>query len=200
MSPVFDRFNHTDDRPRSPRARCVRPFALVLPPEAMPRGRRTNPPDEAEKWQAPSFKRLSDRAKERRESRAAPTEERFDLMATRPIDKLALGEPIAPGEEKARRSAEQTAQYAFRTSEEGQMAAGFSPHRHSVVVCGRPVQVTVGRNSSQCTFFGLILQIYICVLAVGLFYCVSELIALTASKRYLSSRNESFGILREGCR
>ena len=169
MSPVFDRFNHTDDRPRSPRARCVRPFALGLPPEAMPRGRKTNPPDEAEKWQAPSFKRLSDRAKERRESRAAPTEERFDLMATRPIDKLALGEPIAPGEEKARRSAEQTAQYAFRTSEEGQMAAGFSPHRHSVVVCGRPVQVTVGRNSSQCTFFGLILQIYICVLAVGLF-------------------------------
>ena len=132
----------------------------VVPAEAMPRGRKKSQPDEAETWQSESFARLSARAKERAESDALlPSQSDFQMLATRPIEKLALGEPIAPGEEETRRTAEQTAQYAFRTSQEGQMAAGFSPHRHSVTVCGRPVQVTGERNSLECAFFGVLLSI-----------------------------------------
>ena len=114
----------------------------------MPRKSRSSKgPQKAEEWQTESHARITARAKERADAHAAPSQYGFEKLATRPIEKLALGEPIAPGEKESRGTAEQTAQYAFRTSQEGQMAAGVDPHRHSVTVCGRPVQVTVERES-----------------------------------------------------
>ena len=141
----------------------------TAPPEAMPgKSRSKKGAEEAEAWQTESHARISARAKERAANRAQPSLYGFEKLATRPIDKLALGEPIAPGEQETRRTAEQTTQYAFRTSQEGQMAAGFSPHRHSVTVCGRPVQVTVARKSLDCAFFASISVFFVCVFAVGL--------------------------------
>ena len=99
----------------------------------MPR-RRKAVPDEAEAWQAESFGRISARAQEREAIASAPSQWGFEKLATRPIEKLAMGAASEAGEQQAQRSVEQTAQYAFRTS-------GFDPHRHSVTVCGRPVQV-----------------------------------------------------------
>ena len=105
----------------------------------MPRKSRSSKgPQKAEEWQTESHARITARAKERADAHAAPSQYGFEKLATRPIEKLALGEPIAPGEKESRGTAEQTAQYAFRTSQELQMAAGSSPHRHTVTVCGRP--------------------------------------------------------------
>ena len=107
----------------------------------MPRRRKGKPADEAEAWQAESFGRISARAQEREAIATAPSQWGFEKLATQPMEKLAMGEASEAGERQAQRSAEQTAQYAFRTSKESQMAAGFDPHRHTVFVCGRPVQV-----------------------------------------------------------
>ena len=107
----------------------------------MPSRKKAAPPDAAEAWQAESFGRISARAQEREAIASAPSQWGFEKLATRPIEKLAMGAASEAGEQQAQRSVEQTAQYAFRTSKESQMAAGFDPHRHSVTVCGRPVQV-----------------------------------------------------------
>ena len=113
----------------------------------MPRGgKKSAAPQEAEEWQSQSHARLSARAKETADNAAAPSYQDFERLATRPIDALASGEPIAPGEAEARRTGDQTARYHYRTSQKGHSAAGFSPHRHSVTICGRPVQVSVVRN------------------------------------------------------
>ena len=120
----------------------------------MPRSKKSKPADEAEKWQTESHARISARAKERADNEGAPSWYGFEKLATRPIAKLACAEPIAAHEEEARRTGEQTARYAHRTSAEAQVAAGFSPHRHSVTICGRPVQVTLGRKSLESVFPG----------------------------------------------
>ena len=112
----------------------------------MPRSKKSKAPDEAEKWQTESHARISERAKERADNAAGPSWYGFEKLATRPIAKLACAEPIAAHEEEVRRTGEQAARYAHRTSADAQLAAGFSPHRHSVTICGRPVQVTLGRK------------------------------------------------------
>ena len=147
-------------------------FATILPrpasPRAMPK-KAKGPPQPAEAWQTESHGRISARAQERQDART-PSGYGFRKMATRPIEKLAAGEPIAPDEPQVRRTAEQTANYAFRTSTVGQTSAGYSPERHSVTICGRPVQVTVGRTSLECVPFPCfdILRILTCVFAAGL--------------------------------
>ena len=132
----------------------------------MGRRGKTNPTHEAEEWQVPSHERLSARAEERRDNAAAPSYYGFEKMATRPIAALATGEPIAPGEVEVRRTGEQAARYHYRTSQKGQIAAGFEPQRHSVTICGRPVQVTVVRKSLECFCFAL--TFLFCVFAAGL--------------------------------
>ena len=100
-------------------------------------------PDTAEEWQSESHARLSARAKERADGDSARSFANFERLATAPIDRLATDEPIAAGQAQQRRTGEQAARYLLRTSAEGQMAGGFSPNRHTVIICGRPVQVTV---------------------------------------------------------
>ena len=137
-------------------------FATILPwpifPRAMPK-KAKGPPQPAEAWQTESHGRISARAQERQDART-PSGYGFRKMATRPIEKLAAGEPIAPDEPQVRRTAEQTANYAFRTSTVGQTSAGYSPERHSVTICGRPVQVTVDKNLRKF-IFGLFRFFYV---------------------------------------
>ena len=123
----------------------------------MPRRGRKRGPQEAEAWQSESHTRLSARAKSSANSGADLSYSSFERLATRPIEALASGEPIAPGEVEVRRSGEQASRYHYRTSQEGQMAAGFEPHRHSVMICGRPVQVAVARKPLECVFPSLAL-------------------------------------------
>ena len=68
-------------------------------------------------------------------------EKDFEELATRPLAAILEGEPIAPSEIPVQRTPEQAQEYLYRTSAEGRMAGGFMPHRHTVVICGRPVQV-----------------------------------------------------------
>ena len=192
----------TDGRQTSRASSAASPPHPVVRREAMPRSKSKGPPQDAEAWQRESHARISARAKERADSAAAPSYYGFEKLATRPIAALASGEPIAPGEAEERRAGEQAARYHFRTSQEGQMAAGFDPHRHSVVVCGRPVQVIRGEKiiGMHFPFYDILIFIFLCRRPVT---CVSELIALIARVRYLRqcanrpdiSRNRGLSVL-----
>ena len=78
----------------------------------MPRNRNrrgSKGPQEAEQWQWESHARITARATERADAKAAPSQYGFEKLATRPIEKLATGAAAAPGERKSRRTVEQAA-------------------------------------------------------------------------------------------
>ena len=87
------------------------------------------------------------RAVERGDASTGVSRETFHELATRPMTSLAQGITAPRTEDDERRTPAQVAQYLHRTSAEGQLPAGFEPQRHSVVICGRPVQVPAGISS-----------------------------------------------------
>ena len=135
----------------------------------MPRNRNrrgSKGPQEAEQRQWESHARITARATERADAKAAPSQYGSKKYG---FEKLATGAAAAPGEQESRRTAEEAAQCAYRTWQEDQMAAGYEPHRHSVTVCGRPVQVTTEEISLECAFVAFPFQcILVTVFAVGL--------------------------------
>ena len=108
------------------------------------KGPPPGPVQESAVWQGPSHERLSLRAIERGDASTGVSREAFVELATRPLGQLAQAARASPGEDDERRTPAQVAQYLHRFSKEGQLPAGFEPQRHSVVICGRPVQVPAG--------------------------------------------------------
>ena len=78
------------------------------------------------------------------------SETTFVELGTRPRRAIAAGEPVAPGanEETEFRTSEEVMAMVHRGGEEGLLASGFSPDRHTVYICGRPVQVFVKSHGS----------------------------------------------------
>ena len=118
--------------------------------EAMPRKRKGSPappvPQESAEWQGPSHERLSARAVEREHASTGVSRETFVELATLPLGQIAQHGVLAgPAQDDVRRTPSQVAQYLHRHSLEGQLPVGFEPQRHTVVICGRPVQVSAGK-------------------------------------------------------
>ena len=139
-----------DDRFRASRARAQDPLRPPLRGAMPRRGRKARAPVEHADWQALSHARIRARAEERADDTGGPSYEHFEKLATAPIKAIASGEPIAPGELQMQRTAAQTARFYHRTTREGQAAAGFDPNRYSVMICGRPVQVTMVWDFLEC--------------------------------------------------
>ena len=71
------------------------------------------------------------------------SEATFVELGTRPRRAIAAGEPVAPGANEGTefRTSEEVMAMVHRGGEEGLLASGYSPDRHTVYICGRPVQV-----------------------------------------------------------
>ena len=96
------------------------------------------------------------------EDKSGPSEQEWMRAGTMDLEKWRYGEPIATESTTTIRSAEETAELIYRSSNEGLMATGYNPWRHTTYVTGRPVQVHVKswKTYSQhvCTLRKSILQ------------------------------------------
>ena len=108
--------------------------------------------------------RLSKHVAIRGDATHGVTEETFMELGTRPRRAIAAGEPVAPGakEETEFRTTEEVMAMVHRAGEEGVVASGFSPDRHTVYICGRPVQVFVKSHASSTMTSQKILNLSVC--------------------------------------
>ena len=92
------------------------------------------------------------------------SEETSKELATRPLQAIAAGEPVAPGAEEGSeiRTTEEVMAMVHRGGEEGLVASGYSPDRHTVYICGRPVQVFVKSHGSLTMTSQHILNLSVC--------------------------------------
>ena len=94
--------------------------------------------------------RLSQHQAIRGDASVGVTQETFIELGTRPRRAIAAGEPVAPATDEGTefRTTEEVMAMVHRGGEEGLVASGFSPGRHTVYICGRPVQVFVKYHGS----------------------------------------------------
>ena len=92
------------------------------------------------------------------------SEETFMELGTRPLRAIAAGEPVAPGAEEGSeiRTTEEVMAMVHRGGEEGIVSSGYSPDRHTVYICGRPVQVFVKSHASLTMTSQHILNLSVC--------------------------------------
>ena len=108
----------------------------------MGRKAKTAAEQESGPWMQAARSRLQTHAQTRRDAGSGVTENDFLDMGTRPRRALAAGEPVAPAQERQEfRTSEEVMAMVHRGGEEGLRPTGFSPDRHTVYICGRPVQV-----------------------------------------------------------
>ena len=111
----------------------------------MGRKAKTAAEQESGPWMQAARSRLQTHAQTRRDASSGVTENDFLDMGTRPRRALAAGEPVAPARERQEfRTSEEVMAMVHRGGEEGLRPTGFSPDRHTVYICGRPVQVFSG--------------------------------------------------------
>ena len=108
----------------------------------MGRKAKTAPEQKSEPWMEAARDRLQKHAESRREAGTGVAENDFLDLGTRPRKALAAGELVAPARERQEfRTSEEVMAMVHRGGEEGLRPTGFSPDRHTVYICGRPVQV-----------------------------------------------------------
>ena len=78
---------------------------------------------------------------DRGEDKSAPPELSWMRAGTQDLDDFRRGSPQAGGKPPLVRSGEETAELMYRASNEGLVATGYNPWRHTSYICGRPVQV-----------------------------------------------------------
>ena len=106
------------------------------------RGRKKAPVQESGPWMQASVQRLSQHRAIRQDASSGVSQETFVELGTRPRRATAAGEPVAPAErEPEYRTSEEVMAMVHRGGAEGLQPSGFSPDRHTVYICGRPVQV-----------------------------------------------------------
>jgi len=111
----------------------------LMGPKAKPPQGVTPVPQAAVHWQRP----LSERFARRRQAHgrgAEPDEELFARASFEDPQDFPSGEPVAPDFE-ADKTADEASMMIHRMTGEGLIRTGFEPHRHSVIIAGRPTQV-----------------------------------------------------------
>ena len=127
------------------------------------RGKKT-----AEQESAPWMNASADRIRAHRAIRGdastGVTEDTFVELGTRPRRAIAAGEPVAPAAQEGAefRTSEEVMAMVHRGGEEGLVASGYSPDRHTVYICGRPVQVFVKSHGSLTMTSQHILNLSVC--------------------------------------
>ena len=112
------------------------------------RRKKTGPEQESGPWMQATADRLSQHQAIRGDASIGVTQETFIELGTRPRRAIAAGEPVAPAERKEFKTSEEVMAMVHRCGEEGIVASGYSPDRHTVYICGRPVQVFVKSHGS----------------------------------------------------
>ena len=77
------------------------------------------------------------------DDKSGPGEMEWMRAGTMDLEEWRLGEPIATKSTTNVRSGEEIAELIYRSSNEGLVAIGYNPWRHTTYVTGRPVQVHV---------------------------------------------------------
>ena len=92
------------------------------------------------------------------------SEETSKELATRPLQAIAAGEPVAPGAEEGSeiRTTEEDTPMVHRGGEEGVVRSGYYPDRHTAYICGRPVQVFMKSHGSLTMTSQHILNLSVC--------------------------------------
>ena len=75
------------------------------------------------------------------DDKSGPGEMEWMRAGTMDLEEWRLGEPIATKSTTNVRSGEETAELIYRSSNEGLVAIGYNPWRHTTHVAGRPAQV-----------------------------------------------------------
>ena len=126
------------------------------------RGKKT-PEQESGPWMQASADRINKQQAIRGDASAGVTEETFIELGTRPRRAIAAGEPVAPATERSEvRTTEEVMAMVHRGGQEGLVASGYSPDRHTVYICGRPVQVFVKSRGSLTMTSQHILNLSVC--------------------------------------
>lgn len=119
---------------------------------------------ESAPWMQASRDRLAEHRAIRGDAASGVDEETFVELGSRPRKAIAAGEPVAPAKEKAEwRTTEEVMAMVHRGGDEGLRASGWSPDRHTVYVCGRPVQVFRKSHESLIMTSHHILNLSICL-------------------------------------
>ena len=106
------------------------------------RGKKSTPEQPSGPWMQASLERLSKHEATRQDASSGVTEEVFLELGSRPRKAIAAGELVAPVAEPAEyRTTEEVMAMVHRGGVEGLRPCGFSPDRHTVYICGCPVQV-----------------------------------------------------------
>ena len=126
--------------------------------------KKTGPEQESGPWMKASADRISKHQAIRGDASIGVTEETFIELGTRPRRAIAAGEPVAPAAEEGAefRTTEEVMAMVHRGGEEGLVASGYSPDRHTVYICGRPVQVFVKSHGSLTMTSQHILNLSVC--------------------------------------
>ena len=115
------------------------------------------------------------------EDKSGPAEQEWMRAGTMDLEKWRLGEPIATESITTVRGGEETAELIYRSSNEGLLATGYNPWRHTTYVTGRPVQVHVEcwkpYCQRVCTIRRSILQFVVTLAEAAAQHCVWEPIA-----------------------
>ena len=95
-------------------------------------------------WVKETKDRLDKVAQRVDEDKSTPLEQEWMRAGTMDLEKWRQGERIATRSSNVTvRSGEETAELIYRSSNEGLVATGYNPWRHTTYVAGRPVQVHV---------------------------------------------------------
>ena len=110
----------------------------------MGRRGKKGPEQQSGPWMEAARARLRQHEEARGDATTGLSEELFVQLGTRPRRALAAGELVAPaGEPREFRCTEEVMAMVHRSGQEGLRPSGYSPDRHTVYICGRPVQVHV---------------------------------------------------------
>ena len=97
-----------------------------------------------------SLQRLQQHQTIRQDAATGVPRDIFVQLGTRDRKAIASGEPVAPDEQPEYRTTEEVMAMVHRGGQEGLRPSGFSPDRHTVYICGRPVQVP-GKSHESLT-------------------------------------------------
>ena len=111
--------------------------------------KKSTPEQPSGAWMEASLERLNKHQATRHDASSGVPEATFLELGSRPRKAIAAGELVAPAAEPAEyRTTEEVMAMVHRGGDEGLRPSGFSPDRHTVLICGRPVQVVEKSHES----------------------------------------------------
>ena len=114
------------------------------------RGKRGTPVQPSGPWMQASLQRSEQHRAIRQDAATGVPENLPVQLGTCSRRASASGEPVAPDEQPEYRTTEGVMAMVHRGGQEGLRPSGFSPDRHTVYICGRPVQV-LGKSHESLT-------------------------------------------------